>query len=96
MRTTYYPSDVTDAQWALIEPLLPPARTGGRPRKTEMRDVVNAIFYILRTGCQWRFLPKDFPPKSTVWRYFKRWREDGTWDHVHDSLRTKVRTAEKP
>jgi putative transposase len=96
MRTTYYPSDVTDAQWALIKSLLPPAPAGGRPRKTEMRDVVNAIFYILRTGCQWRFLPKDFPPKSTVWRYFKRWRDDGTLDHIHDSLRTKVRTAEKP
>ena len=96
MRTTYYPSDVTDAQWALIEPLLPPAPTGGRPRKTEMRDVVNAIFYILRTGCQWRYLPKDFPPKSTVWRYFKQWRDDGTMEHIHDSLRSKARTAEKP
>jgi putative transposase len=61
-----------------------------------MRDVVNAIFYILRTGCQWRYLPKDFPPKSTVWRYFKQWREDGTMQHVHDALRAKVRAAEKP
>ena len=96
MRTSSYPSDVTDAQWALMESFLPPAPTGGRPRKTDMRDVVNAIFYISRTGCQWRFLPKDFPPKSTVWRYFKQWRDDGTWDRIHDALRTKVRTAEKP
>ena len=96
MRTTSYPSDVSDAQWALMERLLPPAPTGGRPRKTDLRDVVNAIFYVSRTGCQWRYLPKDFPPKSTVWRYFKQWREDGTWERIHDKLRTKVRTAEKP
>ena len=61
-----------------------------------MRDVVDAIFYILRTGCQWRYLPKDFPPKSTVWRYFKQWQEDGTMERIHDALRTKVRAAEKP
>ena len=96
MRTHHYPSDLTDAQWALIEPHIPPVRPGGRPRKTDMRDVVDAIFYILRTGCQWRYLPGDFPPKSTVWRYFDRWRRDGTLDPIHDLLRTKVRTAEKP
>ena len=96
MRTQSYPSDVTDGQWRLIEPHLPPTPTGGRPRKTDLRDVVDAIFYILRTGCQWRYLPKDFPPKSTVWRYFKRWRDDGTLDTIHDLLRKKVRTQEKP
>lgn len=96
MRTTSYPSDVTDEQWPLIDPQLPPARPGGRPRTTDMRDVVNAIFYISRTGCQWRYLPKDFPPKSTVWRYFKQWRDDGTLERIHDALRTKVRTTEKP
>ena len=96
MRTQSYPSDVTDGQWRLIEPHLPPAPPGGRPRKTDLRDVVDAIFYILRTGCQWRYLPKDFPPKSTVWRYFKRWRDDGTIDTIHDLLRKKVRTQEKP
>lgn len=96
MRITSYPSDVTDAQWALIARLLPPAPTGGRPRKTDMRDIVNAIFYISRTGCQWRYLPRDFPPKSTVWRYFKQWRADGTLDRIHDALRTRVRIAEKP
>jgi transposase len=95
MRTQTYPSDITGAQWALIEPHLP-VYPGGRPRKTDLRAVVDAIFYILRTGCQWRYLPKDFPPKSTVWRYFDQWRHNGTLDIIHDRLRTKVRTAEKP
>jgi transposase len=95
MKTHHYPSDVTDAQWALIEPHLP-VHPGGRPRKTDLRDVVDAVLYILRTGCQWRYLPRDFPPKSTVWRYFDEWRRDGTLDLIHDLLRRKVRTAEKP
>src|SRR5512135_2391532 len=95
MRNHLYPSDVTDAQWALIEPHLP-VHPGGRARKTDLRDVVDAIFYLLRTGCQWRYLPKDFPPKSTVGRYFDEWRHDGTLDKIHDLLRRKVRTAEKP
>jgi putative transposase len=92
----HYPSDLTDAQWALIEPHLPPAPGGGRPRKTDLRDVLDAILYILRTGCQWRYLPIDFPPKSTVWRYFDRWRRDGTLDRIHNLLRRKVRAMEKP
>jgi transposase len=96
MRTQSYPSDVTDAQWALIEPHLPAPPGGGRPRKTDLRDVVDAILYVLRTGCQWRYLPKDFPPKSTVWRYFDAWRRDGTLDAAHDALRKKVRAREKP
>jgi len=95
MRTHHYPSDVTDEQWPLIEHLIP-VTTGGRPRKTDVRDVLDAIFYILRTGCQWRYLPMDFPPKSTVWRYFDQWRRDGTLDKIHDTLRRKVRTMEKP
>src|SRR3954464_727263 len=95
MRTQTYPSDVTDEQWALFEPHIP-VYPGGRPRKTDVRDVVNGIFYILRTGCQWRYLPKDFPPKSTVWRYFDEWRHNGTLDTIHDLLRKKVRTMEKP
>jgi transposase len=95
MRTESYPSDVTDAQWALIEPRIP-VYPGGRPRITELRAVVDAILYMLRTGCQWRYLPKDFPPKSTVWRYFDEWRHNGTLDAIHDFLRQKVRTAEKP
>jgi putative transposase len=95
MRTQSYPSDITDEQWALIEPHIP-VYPGGRPRKTSMRDVVDAVFYITRTGCQWRYLPKDFPPKSTVWKYFDEWRDGDTLDIIHDLLRTKVRTAEKP
>jgi putative transposase len=96
MRTHHYPSDLTDAQWALIEHHLPAEPGGGRPRKTAMRDVVDAILYILRTGCQWRYLPVDLPPRSTVWRYFDAWRKDGTLDRIHDALRRKVRAAEKP
>src|SRR3982751_4000180 len=95
MRTNKYPSDVTDAQWRLIEGLIP-VYPGGRPRKTNLREVVDAVFYVLRTGCQWRYLPKDFPPKSTVWRYFDEWRHNGTFDIIHGLLRTKVRTQEKP
>jgi putative transposase len=95
MRMHYYPSDVTDAQWALIEPHIP-VYPGGRPRKTDTRDVVDAVFYILRTGCQWRYLPGDFPPKSTVWRYFDEWRHNGTFDTIHDLLRRNVRSEEKP
>src|SRR5271163_4321061 len=95
MRTQSYPSDVSDVQWSLIEPRLP-VYPGGRPRKTNLRDVIDAVFYLLRTGCQWRYLPKDFPPKSTVWRYYDQWRHNGTLDIIHDRLRTKVRTQEKP
>src|SRR5215207_8662687 len=95
MRTHHYPSDVTDEQWPLIEPLIP-VYPGGRPRTTDVRDVLDAILYILRTGCQWRYLPVDFPPKSTVWRYFDEWRHNGTLDTIHDLPRRKVRTQEKP
>jgi putative transposase len=95
MQIQQYPSDLTDAQWTIVEPFIP-VYPGGRPRKTSMRDVVDAILYILRTGCQWRFLPKDFPPKSTVWGYFNEWRHNGTLEELHDRLRCKVRTAEKP
>jgi putative transposase len=95
MRTRSYPSDITDAQWRLIEPHIP-VYPGGRPRKTDLRAVVDAILYVLRTGCQWGYLPKDFPPKSTVWRYFDEWRHNGTLDLIHDALRRKVRAAEKP
>ena len=79
----------------MLEPHFPVSQ-GGRPPKTHLRDVVDAILYLLRTGCQWRYLPKEFPPKSTVWRYFDTWQRDGTWDTIHDLLRRKVRTQEKP
>ena len=95
MRTQSYPSDVSDEQWRLIEPHIP-VYPGGRPRTTDLRAVVDAVFYVLRTGCQWRYLPKDFPPKSTVWRSFDEWRHNGTLDTLHDRLRTKVRAQEKP
>jgi transposase len=95
MRKHDYPSDVTDEQWALIEPHIP-VYPGGRPRTTSTRDVLDAVLYLLRTGCQWRYLPADFPPRSTVWRYFDEWRHNGTLEAIHDALRRKVRTKEKP
>jgi transposase len=89
-----YPSDVTDAEWALIAPLLPPARRGGRRRSVDLREVVQALLYLLETGCQWRHLPKDFPPKSTVWGYFDLWIYDGTLGRVHEALYVALREAE--
>ena len=86
-----YPTDLTDAQWQRIGPLIPPAKPGGNDRTTSMREVANAIFYLLRTGCAWQMLPKDFPPKSTVYDYFRLWKNDGTWEHIHDTLRGEVR-----
>jgi putative transposase len=88
-----YPSDLTEAQWSLLEPWIPPARPGGRPRKTDMREVVNAIFYLTREGCTWRALPHDFPPWKTVYNYFEAWRDDGTWDGFLTALRRRVRRA---
>jgi putative transposase len=92
MRTHKYPSDLTDEQWAWLEPRFP-VYPGGRPRKTDLRDVVDALLYIAKTGCQWRYLPKDFPPKSTVWEYFDEWRHNGTLEDIHDHLRETVRQA---
>ena len=82
-----YPSDLTDEQWALLEPLLPPAKPGGRPRSVDLREVVDGLLYVLRTGCPWRSLPHDLPPWGTVWAYFRRWRAGGTLDRLHDELR---------
>ena len=92
MRTTNYPSDLSDEQFARLEPLLPAARPGGRPRSVNLHDVVDAIFYVNRAGCQWRALPKDYPPWSTAYHYFRAWRKDGTWEKVNDALREQVRT----
>jgi transposase len=88
-----YPSDVTDAEWALIAPLIPPARRGGGKRKVDMRQVVNGLMYVLSTGCQWRAIPKDLPPKSTVYGYFDLWTYDGTLDRFHHALYVKCREA---
>jgi putative transposase len=87
-----YPSDLTDAQWAILEPLIPPAQPGGRPREVNMREIVNAMLYLNRSGCQWDMVPHDLPPKSSVYVYFAQWRKDGTWERLVDALREKVRT----
>src|SRR3954452_17229587 len=89
-----YASDVTDREWALIAPLLLAARSGGRPRSTCLRRVINAIFYRLQAGCQWRMLPRDFPPRSTVYGYFRAWIAAGVWAHVHDVLYRRARELE--
>jgi putative transposase len=85
-----YPSDLTDAQWALIAPLIPSAEPGGRYRAVDMHEIFNGILYVLRSGCSWRMLPHDLPPWGTV-HYYCRLRRDGTWLQVHERLRTKVR-----
>jgi transposase len=89
-----YPSDLTDAEWNLIQPFIPPAQRGGRPRQTDMREVMNAVRYVLRTGCQWRQLPKDFPPRSTVYSYFWEWSRYGVLDRIHHALLVACREAE--
>lgn len=86
-----YPSDLTDGQWSVIEALVPAVRSGGRPGKHPRREIVNAILYVVRSGCSWRQLPHDFPPWATVFWYFKQWRADGTVDRIHDRLRAQVR-----
>jgi transposase len=86
-----YPSDLTDAEWALAGPLIPPAKRGGRRRSVDLREVVNAIFYLLSTGCQWRALPKDLPPKTTVYDYLELWSWDGTLLRLHHALYVELR-----
>jgi transposase len=81
-----YPSDLTDAEWDLVRPMIRPAKRGGRPRTVNLREVLNAIFYVLSTGCQWQALPKDLPPKSTAWDYFSLWEWDGTIERIHHAL----------
>jgi putative transposase len=88
-----YPSDLTDAQWKLIEKRIPPAKPGGRERSVDMREVMNGVLYLVRTGCSWRQLPHDLPPWGTVHWYYRCFRLDGTWHKIHDALREKVRTA---
>jgi putative transposase len=91
MERQRYPSDLSDAQWKLLAPLLPAPRRSGRPRTIDLREILNAILYLLRTGCAWRQLPHDLPPWGTVHAYYRRFRLDGTWARGHDALRPRVR-----
>lgn len=86
-----YPSDVSDTEWRRLEPLLPPPKAIGRPRTVDLRRVLNAIFYVVRSGCQWRMLPKDLGAWQTAYYYFRRWQQDGTWQRLNDALRRAVR-----
>src|SRR5258707_15682016 len=86
-----YPSDLTEEQWALLEPLIPQPSQDGRPVEVERREIVNAILYVLRAGCPWRYLPHEFPAWETVYYYFRRWEREGVWDHILRALRMQVR-----
>ncbi len=91
MRTTY-PTDLTDAEWGCIKPYLPPPKERGRPRIHSSRHILDAVFYVLRSGCAWRLLPRDFPPWRTVYHYFREWRIDGTFERLNATLRERLRT----
>lgn len=93
MNRRTYPTDLTDAQWRRIEGLIPPCKPGGRPRAHDMREIVDALFYLLRSGCSWRMLPHDMPPWHTVYTYFQQWSKDGTLQAMHAHLRVEVRLA---
>ena len=95
-RRKAYLRDLTDEQWAILEPLIPPAKVGGRPRKVDMREVINTILYLNRTGCQWDMLPHDLLPNSTAYEYFAQWRDDGTWEHLREALRAELRRQQAP
>lgn len=94
VKTQRYPTDLTDSQWNIIQDLIPPAKPGGRPRSLEMREVVDGILYVTVAGIQWRMLPHDFPAWRSVYEYYAQWRDDGTWQRMHDTLRAKVRRQE--
>src|SRR5689334_1067062 len=94
MSRAKYPTDLTDAQWERIRPLLPKAKPGGRPRSVDLREVLNGIFYLVRGGIPWRMLPHDLPPWGTVHYFYWKWRRDGTWEAIQDALRTKVRHSD--
>ena len=93
MKREKYDSDLTNKEWVIFEPLIPPAKPDGRARSVEMREVVNAIFYVLKTGCSWRMLPHDFPKWQTVYTYFNAWRKSGQWTRWNTELRERARTA---
>lgn len=94
MSNQLYPSDLTDREWDHLVSMIPAAKIGGRPRTTDMRLVVNAIFYVVRSGIAWRYLPREYPPWQTVYGYFRLWRTDGVWERMHERLRCAVRIAE--
>ena len=95
-----YPTDLSDEEWAILQPLVPEAKLGGRPRAHHTRELLDAIFYVLRGGCAWRLLPHDFPPWQTAYHYFRAWRLDGSWEEIHATLceseRVLGKVAEKP
>jgi transposase len=95
MKRRAYPTDLTDGEWAILEPLIPPPKPGGRPRAADMREVINAIFHVLRGGIPWRMLPHDFPPWGAVWYYFRLWRLQGVWEAMSAALRERVRVREE-
>jgi putative transposase len=86
-----YPSDLTEVEWVMLAGLLPPAKAGGRPRSVDLRRILNGLFYLVRAGCAWRYLPRDYGPWSTVYHYFRLWRSDGAWERIHDRLRELAR-----
>ena len=89
-----YPTDLTDDEWRVREPLIPPAKPGGRPRSVDVREIINALRYVLRSGGAWRLMPHDLPPWETVYAYFRRWEDDGTWETIATTLRQKLRVAQ--
>jgi putative transposase len=88
-----YPTDLSDAEWIIIEPYVPQPKSGGRPAEHARREIVNAIAYVLRSGCAWRLMPHDLPPWPTVYDYFRQWREDGIWERINAALREKLRLS---
>ena len=91
MRRQAYSTDISDAEWKILEPLVPAPLPGGRPVTWSRREIVNAILYVLRTGCQWHLLPHDFPPYKTVFDYYRQWRRQGIWEQINATLREKLR-----
>ena len=91
MKRKPYPTDLTDAEWTILEPLIPKAKPGGRPRSVDMREIINAVFYVLRGGIAWRMLPHDLPPWKTVYHYFRAWRMEGVWEEMNETLHEQLR-----
>lgn len=89
--TGHYSTSLTNREWEIVEPIIPGPKFGGASRRADIRAILDAIFYLNKTGCQWRLLPQDFPPWPTVYGYFRRWRDDGTWEEIHAELRAQVR-----